>query len=300
MGKSSQHNLWNNLYRHHDTNSYHLNRRMVDSLFILCHRGKPYNYYDCLAGLDVAPGKRIIFKMESKNKIARTAGLLYLIVVLTGIFSLMYVPSRLIVWTDAAKSFSNILESETLFRLGIIASIICYVAFLLLPLVLYQLLNEVHKKMAAMMVALAVVSVPFSLFNLMFKMNALTLITDSSYLQIDLAGRQAEVLLLLDYYNNGIQIVSVFWGLWLFPFGYLVFRSGFLPKFLGLMLMLGCFGYLINFTGSFLFSDYVSLGIRTYVSLPASIGEIGICLWLLVFGVRKNLLSGHAISSTKI
>ena len=225
--------------------------------------------------------------MDSNKKQARIAGLLYLIVVLTGIFNLMYVPSKLIVWDNASVTFNNILESETLFRLGIVAGIICYTAFLILPIVLYQLLNQVNKTYAVGMVALAVISVPLSLVNLLNKVNVLTLIDKAQYPQVIEADElQAQVLLYLDFYNNGIEIASVFWGLWLLPFGYLVFKSGFLPKILGICLMAGCFGYLTNFIGGFLFQNYAGLGIARFVSLPGSIGEIGICLWLLIIGIK--------------
>ena len=227
--------------------------------------------------------------MDSNKKTARIAGLLYLIVVLTGIFNLMYVPSKLIVWDNASVTFNNILESETLFRLGIMAGIICYTAFLILPIVLYKLLNQVNKTYAIGMVTLAVISVPLSLVNLLNKVNVLTLIDKAQYLQVIEADElQAQVLLYLDFYNNGIEIASVFWGLWLLPFGYLVFKSGFLPKILGICLMAGCFGYLTNFIGGFLFQNYAGLGIARFVSLPGSIGEIGICLWLLIIGIKDK------------
>lgn len=227
--------------------------------------------------------------MDSKKKTARISGLLYLIVVLTGIFNLVYVPSKLIVWDNASVTFNNILESETLFRLGIMAGIICYTAFLILPIVLYKLLNQVNKTYAIGMVTLAVISVPVSLINLLNKVNILTLIRKAEYLQaIEADELQAQVLLYLDFYNNGIKIVSVFWGLWLLPFGYLVFKSGFLPKILGIFLMVGCFGYLSNFIGGFLFQNYADLRIARFVSLPASIGEIGICLWLLIIGTKDK------------
>lgn len=227
--------------------------------------------------------------MDSNKKTARIAGLLYLIVVLTGIFTLMYVPSKLIVWDNASVTFNNILESETLFRLGIVAGIICYSAFLILPIVLYKLLNQVNKTYAIGMVTLAVISVPVSLVNLLNKVNILTLIGKAQYLQVIEADElQAQVLLYLDFYNNGIEVASVFWGLWLLPFGYLVFKSGFLPKILGIFLMVGCFGYLINFIGGFLFQNYADLGIARFVTLPGSIGEIGICLWLLIIGTKDK------------
>ncbi|MCK6541662.1 DUF4386 domain-containing protein [bacterium] len=223
---------------------------------------------------------------------ARLAGFLYLAVVLTGMFSLAYVPSVLIDWNNASVTYNNIKSAETLFRLGIVAGIICYTAFVLLPFVLYKLLSQVNQTFAVGMVVLSTVSAPFSLVNLLYKVNVLTLIANSANLSgSDLEKTQDQIMLLLSYYGNGIQIVSIFWGLWLFPFGYLVFKSGFLPKILGVFLMAGCFGYLINFTGRFLYPNYPSLGIGGYVSLPATIGEIGICLWLLIGGIKTQTAS---------
>jgi len=139
------------------------------------------------------------------------------------------------------------------------------------------------------MVALAMVSVPVSLLNLNNKMVVLTLIGKANYLtEFPPSELHAQVMLSLDYYNNGIEILTVFWGLWLLPFGYLVFKSGILPKTLGVLLMAGCFGYLINFTGGFLFQNYSNLGIAKIISLPASIGEIGSCLWLLIMGAKNE------------
>jgi hypothetical protein len=230
--------------------------------------------------------------MEPNKKTARIAGTLYFVVVSTGIFSLMYVPSKLIEWNNASVTSSNILANETLFRLSIFASIICYTAFLLLPIVLYALLASINKIHAVAMVALAVVSVPISLYNLNNKLAVLTLISKESYLNVLTEDQlQAQVLLHLNYYNDGIQLSTVFWGLWLFPFGYLVFKSGFLPKVLGIFLIAGCFGYFINFTGNLFCPAYDELGISKFVALPGTIGEIGICLWLLIAGLKHK---GHA------
>ncbi len=168
--------------------------------------------------------------MNSNKKTTRIAGLFYLIVVLSGIFHLMYVPSELIVRGNASATFNNIIASETLFRLGIVSGLICYIFFLLLPVVLYKLLNPVNKTHALLMVILAVVSVPISFVNMLNKFAVLTLISKVDYLKVfEMDKLQAQMLLYLDSYNNGNQIASIFWGLWLLPFGYLVFKSGFLP-----------------------------------------------------------------------
>lgn len=221
----------------------------------------------------------------SNKKTARIAGLLYLVVVITGIFSLAYVPSKLIVWDNPATTVSNIIAGETLFRLGIVSGLVCYTFFLFLPLALYQLLKSVHKNYARLMVILAVVSVPISFINILNKFAVLSLISDPG------AVDQAQVMFYLNLYNSGILILNIFWGLWLFPFGYLVFKSGILPKILGILLMAGCVGYVLDFLGGALFSDaYGNMGISTFVSLPGSIGEIGTCLWLLIMGAKDKLV----------
>jgi hypothetical protein len=228
--------------------------------------------------------------MNTNNKTARIAGLLYLVVVLTGLFHLMYVPAKLIVLNNPSVTVSNITASETLFRLSIVSGLVCYLAFLFLPLVLYKLLSPVNKTYAIAMVTLALASVPISFINLINKFDVLTLIGKAHYLSaFEKNNLEAQVMLHLHYYNNGIQVAAIFWGLWLFPFGYLVYRSGFLPKVLGVLLMAGCFGYLIDFTGSFLFPKYYNeLGIASFISIPSGLGEIGTCLWLLIAGVKKS------------
>lgn len=215
----------------------------------------------------------------------RIAGLLYLVVVLTGIFSLGYVPSKLIVWDNPSATFSAIKESQFLFRSGIVSGLICYTFFLFLPLVLYKLLKPAHKTYALYMVVLAVVSVPISFVNILNKFAVLSIINGQNSEPTNEVLQQ--VMFYLNQYDYGNLIVQVFWGLWLFPLGYLIFKSGIIPKFLGVLLMLGCLSYLINFFGNTLFSNYSELGISSYVRLPATLGEIGTCLWLLIMGAKK-------------
>ena len=228
--------------------------------------------------------------MTSNKKTARIAGLLYLVVVLTGIFSLAYVPSKLIVWDNPNTTFNTIKASETLFRWGIVSGLVCYLFFLLLPVALYKLLKPVNEFYAKGMVLLAVISVPISFVNIQNKFAVLAIINGENYNAFTNEQLQSQVMFYLNQYDKGILIVSVFWGLWLFPFGYLVYKSGFLPKILGALLMTGCFGYLINFLGNSLVADYSSLGISKYISMPASLGEIGICLWMLLMGAKEKQL----------
>jgi len=214
----------------------------------------------------------------------RIAGLIYLVVVLTGIFSLGYVPSKLIVWDNASMTYNNIVQSEFLFRIGIVSGLICYTFFLFLPFVFYKLLKSVNQIYAIYMVVLAVVSVPISFINMQNKFAVLSIISSHQ--------KDAEqVMFYLNQYDYGNLIVQIFWGLWLFPLGYLIFKSGIIPKFFGVLLMLGCLGYLINFFANTLFPNYSELGISSYVRLPASLGEIGTCLWLLIMGAKNKTIS---------
>ena len=223
--------------------------------------------------------------MDSNNKTARLAGLLYLISVVTGIFSLIYVPSHIYVHGDASATVKNIISSESLFRLGIAVGSISYVDFVILPLVLYKLLSPVNRNLAVLMVAFAVTCVPIDFVAIANQLDILSLLNDEKYQQIFTSEQlNARVMLLLDASHNKIVLSEIFWGLWLLPLGYLVFKSGFLPRILGIALMMGCFSYLISFFGETLFPSYT---IASFVMWPASFGEIGICLWLLIMGVRE-------------
>jgi hypothetical protein len=222
----------------------------------------------------------------TKKHTARLAGFIYFLLVLSGIFYLVYVPTQLYVSGDAAATVNNITESEFLFRSGIAVGVLSNVIFLVLPFVLFDLFKDVNRRGAILMVVLSVASVPFSLFNMVDKVNILTLLSGAQYLDVlSMEQIQAQVMLLLKSYSNGIQVIQIFWGLWLFPFGYLAFKSGYVPKLFGVLLMLGCFGYLIKFFGFILFPSF---DIPSFVGKPSALGEIGICLWLLIMGIKDK------------
>lgn len=227
--------------------------------------------------------------MGVNNKTARLAGLLYFMVVILGIYSLLYVPSQLIVWDNPAETAKAIKSSELLFRSEILAGLLCYIFFLLLPFVLYQLFKTTHKTMAVLMVVLAVTSVPISFANMIHKLDILSLLHSSSAMSAFSPEQiAAQVMLSLESYFHGNLVAQAFWGLWLFPFGYLVYKSGFLPKVLGYILMIGSIGYFLDFAGRILLPNYRDFGIADYITIPASIGEIGACLWLMIMGIKNT------------
>lgn len=225
--------------------------------------------------------------MMSNKTTGRLAGLAYLGVVLTGFFSLAYAPSQLIDMKDAAKTLANIAASEQLFRFGIVAGFACYIFFLVLPVILFKVFEPYGRIMAGLMVAFAAASVPIAFIALTHKLAILQLV-DQADVSVNAVDVAAQLMERLREYKLGISVATIFWGLWLFPLGFLVAKSGAIPRFLGAFLMLGCFGYLANFSGPLLWPAYDSTMLRDIVDKPATIGELGTCLWLLVMGARDK------------
>jgi hypothetical protein len=224
--------------------------------------------------------------MSSNQKTARIAGLLYLLVAITGAFSIMYVPETLIVRGDATATAARIASSELLFRLGIASGLICQITFIFLVLTLYRLLKDVDQSYATAMVALVLVAVPIAFLNMLNNLAALVLLSGAEFLSAFTAAQlNALVLLFLSLHEQGIVIVEMFWGLWLFPFGVLVFRSRFLPRVLGVLLVIACFAYLIDSFTSLLLPRYKDI-VSSFTAAPAGLGEFAILLWLLIKGTR--------------
>jgi hypothetical protein len=162
---------------------------------------------------------------------ARIAGLLYLLVVPLGIFGSLYVPSRLIVSEDAARTADNLTAYESLFRLGIVSDLLAPIVLILVVPALYQLLKPVNKTMALLMVMFLLVGSSIASLNKLNQFASLLLLSDADYLKVFTTNQlQALAFLFLRLHNRGGTIAAIFWGLWLFPMGYLVFKSGFLPR----------------------------------------------------------------------
>jgi hypothetical protein len=225
--------------------------------------------------------------MRENYSIAGVAGIIYLVVIGTGIFSLAYVPVKLIDWNDSNTTLANISASSVLFSFSIFFSVVCYIAFAFLPLVLYKLLRTVNEDLARMMVVLALLSVPLSLINLQHIYAALSIVETASLMRADsLVNLQHQLMFVLQQYNTGLLLATVFWVLWLFPFGMLVYKSGFMPKLLGILLMAGCVGYLVNFTGNTLIDNYTQTTVKKIAGLLPTVAEISTCAWLLYAGLK--------------
>jgi len=223
--------------------------------------------------------------MHPLKKAARIAGAIYLSMVITGPFSLIYVPNKLIVRGNAAATADNILAHETMFRLAILADLIGAVIFICLGIALCKLLSDVSRTWAGLMVAFVLVSAAVGFLNTLNNIAALTLFRGADFLAVfDKPQRDALAYLFVRLHSQGILINEIFWGVWLFPFGLLVFRSGFLPRFIGVWLMINCFGYVALSLTALFFPDYYAAAFKW--AQPVLFGELAIMLWLLIKGAK--------------
>lgn len=231
--------------------------------------------------------------MHPTDKAARVAGALYPLMGAPAVFSLQYVPRALIVPGNATTTANNVLASAMLFRLGIVAELIAAVFFLLLVMALHRLLSGVNQSHARLMVGLVLMSVAITFVNVLNNIAALTLFRGADYLSVfDKPQRDALAILFLGLHHQGLVVNEIFWGLWLFPFGLLVMRSGFIPRLLGILLIVNCFAYLAASLTSLLLPTYTSVVHR--VAIIPELGELWIMLWLLIKGAKVQPLAAPA------
>jgi hypothetical protein len=234
--------------------------------------------------------------MNSTKNPGRFAGLLYVLVSIPGFFGIMYVPSKLIVHGNATATASNIAAHETLFRLGIASNLICQAGFIFVAVALYDLLKGINQRHASVMVILIVVSIPIAFLNELNAIAALILVRGADFLSIiEKPQREALAMLFLNLHGNGYDVAEIFWGLWLVPLGLLVYRSGFIPRILGVLLILNCFTYLEDSFAFLLFPHYGHIVSRWM--MPLGFGELLFMFWLLVRGAKPKAFGGPASSA---
>jgi len=217
----------------------------------------------------------------------RFAGLLYVLVSIPGVFALIYVPNKLIVSGNATATAGNIAASETLFRFGIAGNLISEILFMWVALALYDLFKGVNRRHASLMLGLIVVSIPIALLNELNSIAALILVRGADFLSVfDKPQRDALAMLFLKLHGQAFLIAEIFWGLWLFPLGLLVYRSGFLPRILGVLLVAKCFYFVAISLTSLLVPQYEDLVHRW--TRPLHFGELIFMFWLLIMGAKPQ------------
>jgi hypothetical protein len=231
--------------------------------------------------------------LTSTKQTARIAGVLYLINAVTGFFGIVYVPGKLIVSGNTAATASNILGSEQLFRLGIVSELICAAEFIYLVWVLYRLLAGVNKTHAALMVIWGLAFIPVMAVNVLSEIAALTLLRGADFLSsFDQPHREALAMLFLALHHYGYVVGWIF-GPWLFHLGVLIYRSGFLPRLLGVLLIAAGFGYVADSVTPLLLPGYANV-VDRFASIPLMLGEPALILWLLIVGAKDQPLRAAA------
>jgi hypothetical protein len=230
-------------------------------------------------------------KAISIKSTARIAGLLYLLQIPLGVFGIIYIPKSIVVPGNMVQTTANVLEHEFLFRLSIVSALLCALVTIGTAYYLYKVLRQVNEKYAWLMVLCTLVVAPISMFNELNHIAVLLLLKNPAAFHV-FSGEQLNTLVFLffDLHHYGIQVVGIFFGLWLLPMAYLVYKSTYIPKFIGVFLFITCLGYLIDFLLFFLFPK-----VEVVLSEYTWLGELMMVLWLLIKGVNVKQWEKQAI-----
>src|SRR5688572_9378688 len=224
--------------------------------------------------------------MSSPKRLARIAGVLYLIVGIFGGFAVGYVTPMLYVPGDAAATTANVVANAGLVRIGVLADLLQATVFVFLAMTLYVLLRHVNTSAARAMVVLVVIAATIESLDKVFQFGALRVASDASYAAaFGAAGSSALVLLLLDLHNYGYLIAQIFFGLWLVPLGYLAYKSGMFPRALGVVLIVGGAVYLVDMLLKFLVPDFAAT-VTAFLIIPFTVAEVWMLVYLLWKGVK--------------
>ena len=227
-----------------------------------------------------------IESVSSPKRLARIAGIFYLIVGITGGFAEGFVDPKIYVAGNAAATAGNVLANQGLVRMSVVSHLVDAVFFVLTAMALYILLEHVHKSMARAMLVFVAVAVGIITLNAVFQFEGLQVATNASYVTaFGAAGSNALVLLLLDIQHYGTLTAQVFFGLWLAPLGYLAYKSGLFPKALGVTLVAATVCYLVHLITAFLVPGFHEQ-IQPFIVIVPTIAEIWMVLYLLVVGVK--------------
>jgi hypothetical protein len=225
--------------------------------------------------------------MNPTKKQARIAGLWYLLLGITAPIGLVYVPAKLIVPGNATATADHLRASESLLRIGIGSELFHQVIGVFLVLALYRLFKAVNQKYAVLMVIFSLLGLPIIFLNVLNEIAALVLVSGADFLSVfDKRQLDALAYLFVRLHSQGITVASIFWGLWLFPFGILIIRSGFIPRFLGVLLFIAGSAYIVSSSTSVLLPRYLPLVNKFAMILMAA--ELPIMFWLLIWGAKTK------------
>jgi hypothetical protein len=228
----------------------------------------------------------------SPKRLARIAGLLYLVVGILGAFAFAAVYSTMYVAGDAAATASNLIANTGLVRIGVAADLIQVTFWVFLSLTLYALLRHVSAYAARAMVVLVAIGASISFLNILFEFQGMRVATDPTFTAaVGTAGSNALAMMMLDLQHYGYYIAGIFFGLWLVPLGYLAFKSNMFPKVLGIVLVVGGIGYLADTLAAFVAPELTAT-IHPLAALLGIVAEVSLLGYLLVKGVRSARVEG--------
>jgi hypothetical protein len=228
----------------------------------------------------------MIQQATSLKRTARLAGLLYLIMAITSFYAIMYVPSHILVKGDIAATTNNMLTHELLFRSGIVSDLINAIVSLFLAFTLYRLFNTVDVNLATLLVAFVLIEIPIFFLLETFNLTSLILIKGEVFKSFTHEQTQDAGFLFLKMYGYGTMTLEVFFGLWLIPFGLLIIKSRFIPRVIGVLMLIAGAGYTVDSLISLLFPLFSSIT-KPVAFTFSGIGEIITMLWLLIKGVKE-------------
>jgi Domain of unknown function (DUF4386) len=231
--------------------------------------------------------------MNAIKKQAHIAGILYISASITAVFAWIYVSGKIFVRDDATATANNIRASETLLRLGVVSELIASIIFIFVVLALYRLFKSVSEKHAMAMAILLLISTPISLLAVLGELAALIVAGGANFLStFDQHQLDSLSYLFFRLHGQALVVAQIFWGLWLFPFGVLVVRSHFIPRFLGYLLWIAAFGYIANSAAALLSPAYRQ-AIAQFAD-PLQMAELPIIFWLLIWGAKVEPIPATA------
>lgn len=222
--------------------------------------------------------------VRSPKALAHIAGALYVALIPTGVMGILYLQLAVLVPGDAAATFDKLVAAQGMVRLSAASGLVAQLINIALVLLLYVLLKPANRVHAALMVIFSLLAVPIAFVAEIGKLAALDLAGAADAMSaLPTEQVQDQAMALLAFHGHGITVASVFWGLWLFPMGWCAYRSGYIPRVIGVLLMIGCFGYLIDAFRVILLPRW-ELTLAEYLFW----GEVAMALWLLIRGVNAD------------
>jgi hypothetical protein len=228
-------------------------------------------------------------EINSLMKTARLAGLFLLLVAVTTGFSLGYVRTSLIVSGDAALTANNILANEFLFRMAIASNLFAQIFFLFFGLTIFRIFKEVNRTWAVVLLTSILASVAVGVVNSLNNLGALVVLSNADYLKAFSTEQiNALMMIFLRLNNFGIGLAELISALYLFSFGLLIIKSRYIPQILGVLLLIGSFGFPINTFAKILVPQFYPATFTQLAMFGGALGGIPIILWLLIKGVKEQ------------